>query len=82
MNLNATIVYDCLKQRRQLDLDTCKAHFWVDDTHDGLLDKISELTDITEKEVIDALAELEALGKIVFLCPIDESWVESIEVKG
>ena len=74
-------VYDFLKTKRELNIDTLKSTIPVNQDYSDFVDELADDLDIDECDCLEIFQELEAL-EYIFCMPQADSWIDYIEIDG
>ena len=74
-------VYDFLKTKRELNIDTLKSTITVNQDYSDYVESLADDLGINENDCLEILQELEAL-EYIFCMPQAESWIDYIKIDG
>ena len=74
-------VYEFLKTKRELNIDTLKSTITVNQDYSEFVDELADDLGIGENDCLEILQELEAL-EYIFCMPQTDSWIDYIEIDG
>ena len=74
-------VYDFLKTKRELNIDTLKSTITVNQDYSDYVESLADDLGINENDCLEIMQELEAL-EYIFCMPQADSWIDYIEIDG
>ena len=74
-------VYEHLKTKRELNIDTLKSTITVNQDYSDFVDELADDLGIDECDCLEIFQELEAL-EYIFCMPQMDSWIDYIEIDG
>ena len=74
-------VYEHLKTKRELNIDTLKSTITVNQDYSDFVDELAGDLGIDECDCLEIFQELEAL-EYIFCMPQMDSWIDYIEIDG